>query len=217
MSLFSKLGKLFGTNKMPDEAKSAFTSAKDTRELMKNLDGLITRNQVEIKTIEKEMLKLGTMEEEEAEKVRAGKLPDVVKRIVLRTIKRLRKQIQNVEDRLSIFDKNINLHLNLIGKIQQMEAMQLRGVSENEIDDVIMDFEANFEAYTAAIEAGADMEAHVSKIESDEAELDALEKEVLGEKERATRDKELDDLEKEIMETAPKKEEPPEEEGLIAE
>lgn len=217
MSLFSKLKQVFGGGKVPDDMVEAFTSSENTKELLGNIDKLITRNQVEIKTQEKQLLKLGTMEEEDVDKVRAGTLSGVTRRMALRNIKRLRKQISNVEDRLNIYDKNINLHLNLIGKIQQMEAMQLRGVSEEEIDTVIMDFEANFEAYTAALEAGEDIEAHASRLASDEKELEALESELQGKTEPAARDKELDELEKEIMKSASEKKEKPEEDGLIAE
>ena len=54
---------------------------------------------------------------------------------------------------LRIYERNMNLHLNLIGKIQQMEAMKLGGVDEAKIDQIVMDFEEKLEKYAAKLEA----------------------------------------------------------------
>ena len=218
MSLFTRLGKMFSGGNMPDEAKAAFENSENTKDLLKKLDKVSTVNEVEMKGLEKQMLKLGEIETSEIDKVRAGKQNDVAKRLSLMEIKRLRKKQENLTDRLNIYDRNITLHLNLIGKIQQMEAMQLRGVSSEEIDDVIMDFEANFETYTEALAASEDFEAHASKVEADQEALNEIEKEVAGVSKRKEQDKELTDLENEIMgKKDEEKEKPTEEEGLMAE
>lgn len=205
MSLFSKLKKLFVGGRMPDEARDAFDKSDNTRELLSNLDNLITRNEVEIKGLEKELLSLGKIEEIEANKIREGSLNEAAKRISLMNIKRTRKQRQNVEDRFVIFDKNITLLLNLVGKIQQMEAMQLRGVSSEEIDEIILDFETNFEQYTEAVSAAEDLEEHASRVSEDEDKLKELEEEIKSGERRTEADRELDEIEKEILESTREK------------
>ena len=50
----------------------------------------------------------------------------------LRRIGRLRKQMDNLEERLRIYNRNINLQIHLAGKVQALDAMELRGVDESE-------------------------------------------------------------------------------------
>ena len=222
MNLFSKLGKLFTSGKMPDEAKSAFESSKDTRELLAKLDSLSTRNEVEMKSLEKEMLKIDEIEDVEADKIRAGSLSSSAKKLALMQIKRLWKKRSNLEDRLNIYDRNINLHLNLIGKIQSMEAMQLGGVEPDEIDSVMIEFEENFETYTEAIRTAEEFASNARKIDEQDKELKRIEQQISGGERQKEQDKELLELENEILgKKSPKdeKDEPQAEsdEGMAAE
>jgi hypothetical protein len=120
----------------------------------------------------------------------------------------MRRQLDNLEERMDIYDRNINLHLNLIGRIQQVEAMSLAGVDEAQIDDIILDFETHFEQYTETVAAGeAAITAKDTLKSASDNELAELESEIKGETEpqpKRAGEKELKDLEKEILADKPR-------------
>jgi hypothetical protein len=211
MSIFEKIGQLFKDTPLPDETKEVFVNTSDTKELLSGLDKLITRNELRLKQLNKELEKLENMEQEKVGKIKDSKVSGRAKNNVLRSIKRMRRQLDNIEQRIEIYDRNISLHLNLIGKIQQMEAMNLAGVDEEQIDDIILDFESHFEEYTetvsAAESASAEREPFKSASDSELAELEEEIKGVVEPKARSEQEKELRDLEKEIVSGKPKTEE----------
>jgi hypothetical protein len=185
-----------------------FLNTSDTKELLAGLDKLITRNELRLRELGKELEKLDQMEQAEVEKVREGKVSGRTKNNALRSIKRMRRQLDNLEERMDIYDRNINLHLNLIGRIQQVEAMSLAGVDEAQIDDIILDFETHFEQYTETVAAGEAATAARETLKSaSDNELAELESEIRGEAEpqpRRAGEKELRDLEKEILADKPR-------------
>jgi hypothetical protein len=208
MSIFDKLGKLFKDTPLPDETKEIFINTSDTKELLGGLDKLITRNELKLKQLNKELEKLEDMEQVVVIKVREGKVAGRAKNNALRSVQRMRRQLDNIEQRIEIYDRNITLHLNLIGKIQQMEAMSLAGVDEEQIDDIILDFESHFEEYTETVAAaeGAAVQ-HQPFRSASESELAQLEAEIKGEAQPAARSEEeeaLRELEKEITSGKPR-------------
>lgn len=207
MSIFDKLGKMFRDTPLPEETKDIFLNTSDTKELLGGLDKLITRNELRLKQLNKELENLEGMEQAEVEKVREGKVSGRAKKNALRSVKRMRRQLDNLEQRIEIYDSNISLHLNLIGKIQQMEAMNLAGVAEEQIDDIILDFETHFEEYTETVSAAESAAAEREPFKSASAgELAELEAEIKGEKEpepRSAEEEELRELEKEITSGKP--------------
>jgi hypothetical protein len=231
MSIFDKLAKLFKDTPLPDETKDIFVNTSDTKELLSGLDKLITRNELRLKQLNKELENLEEMEQADVKKIKEAAVRGRSKNNVLRSIKRMRRQLDNLERRIEIYDRNINLHLNLIGKIQQMEAMSLAGVDEEQIDDIILDFESHFEEYTETVAAGETVVEHEAMKSTSDEELADLEAEIKGEKEpeaktpeekdlrklaRSMEEEELRDLEKEIVEGKPrekKKKAQAEEEG----
>lgn len=204
MSIFEKLGRLFKDTPLPDETKEVFLNTADTKELLVGLDKLITRNEVRLKGLNKELEKLSEMEQAEVMRIHNNEVSGRTKNNALRSVRRIRRQLDNLEQRIEIYDRNISLHLNLIGKIQQMEAMNLAGVDEEQIDDIILDFESQFEEYTetvAASESAAAREPFKSVADSELAQLEA---EIRGEAQPRTADeKELRELEKEITSEKP--------------
>lgn len=182
--IFDKLKALFSRGDMPEEARGLFQQATTTRELLQGLDELLTRNELEFNELNREIAQLEEIEQEEIQKVRGGQLNDRVKQNTLLYIKRLRKQMDNLQNRLYIFDKNINLHLNLIAKIQDMEAMALKGVEEKEIDTIVVEFQTNFEKYMDSVVAAEAAEQYTHSLSPEEnVELKKLEEELLVSKE----------------------------------
>jgi len=207
MSIFEKLGRLFKDSALPEETKEVFLNTSDTKELLGGLDKLITRNELRLKQLNKELENLEDMEQANVKKIQDGSTSGRAKNNVLRSIKRQRAQLDNLEQRIEIYDRNISVHLNLIGKIQQMEAMNLAGIDEEQIDDIILDFESHFEEYTETLAAAEGVKAEREPFKSaSEDELEQLEAQIKGEAEPAARseeDEKLRKLEKEITSEKP--------------
>lgn len=202
MSLMDRLRSLFTKRAVPDDTRALFQNAKTTRELLKGLDDLLTRNELEHDVVNREITALEEREQAEIRRVQGGELPPRQKRNALLAIKRLRKQMDNLANRLAIYDKNMNLHINLIGKIQDMEAMQLKGVEEQQIDGIMEDFEENFESWMNSVTAGeAATEAASSAVMHDEAEIERLDREIGRklEQRRGEAEGELQALEREVL------------------
>ncbi|MCU0722601.1 MAG: hypothetical protein MUC63_03105 [Planctomycetes bacterium] len=181
MNILEKLKSLFSREDIPEEAKSAFSGAKSTSELLGGLDAVATRNEIESNKVKKEIDRVDAVLTEEETKIRGGSLEGRQKKYSLQYIKRLRAHLENLDRRMDIYDKNINLCIQLIGKVQDMEAMALRGVDEPTIDRIIMEFEDQVGKYMDVVNAGeAGFEGASNLSERHDKELDRLERELLG-------------------------------------
>lgn len=181
MALFERLRRLFALRALGDDARKAYQDAKSTAELLRRLDDVLTRNEVELGEVRKEVDRIESAERGECGKVREGKVEGRQKRYTLQTIKRLRHQLDNLEHRMAIYDRNITLHLNLIAKVQDMQAMSLRGVEETQIDEIITEFEQQLGEFTEAVRAGEASLAVVSDLVAEEDQaLRTLEGELTG-------------------------------------
>ncbi|MHC4597942.1 MAG: hypothetical protein ACYS47_02950 [Planctomycetota bacterium] len=184
MNILEKIRNLFsGGGGIPEEARSVIEKARSTRELLSGLDAVLTRNEMAFNKLKREIDKVVAILDEEEGKVQEGDLKGRQKRYTLQYVKRLRSHLDNLDHRMTIYDKNINLHIQLIGKIQDMEAMALRGVDEKQIDKIIMEFEEQVGEYMEVVHAGeAGFEGATSIAEREDKQLAALEKELLAEK-----------------------------------
>jgi carbon monoxide dehydrogenase subunit G len=211
MNLLEKIKNLFSKGGIPEEVKNVLADAKTTQQLLTGLDEVLTRNEMEFNKLKKEIDRVVSVLDEEEGKIKEEEdLSGRQKRYTLQYIKRLRSHLDNLDHRMTIFDKNINLHIQLIGKIQDMEAMALRGVDEKQIDDIIMEFEEQVAKYMDVVTAGeAGFEGATSISEREDRELARLEKEIVGETAPAEKEPEAPVTEKEHE--APVAEKKPEE------
>lgn len=181
MGLFQSLKKLFSSRFISDEARAAYERAANTSELLTALDDVLTHNEVELKVVQKEYEKLEGAERAEADKIREGDVAGRQKRYTLQSIKRLRLQLDNLEHRMAIYDRSITMNLKLIARIQDMEAMQQRGVDENKVDEILADYETQLMEFTDAAEATEESLAITSRlVEEEDQELAAIEAELAG-------------------------------------
>jgi hypothetical protein len=180
MSILDHLRGLFRRSDMPDEVRRAFERARTPRDLLRELDRVLTENEVEYKDLERELERLEEKERLESAKIREGAVEGRQKRSTLLSIQRLRRQMDNLESRLRIYDRNMSLHQNLIGKIQEMEAMRLRGIDEKAIDKIVMEFEEQLEKYEETMSAGELAETAERTTAREERELAEIEREILG-------------------------------------
>ena len=188
MPLMDKLKRLFTRREIPTEARDILKKAETPRELLHGLDQLITRNELEVNNINGEIEALESIEAQEMEKVRTAKLPDRSKNNVLRRIQRLRKQMDNLEERQRIYNRNINLQIHLVGKIQALDAMELRGVNEDRIDDILTDYEDELSRYESVLDTEDIATGELGSMLDDQKELSQLESQILNQ-ELETKDK----------------------------
>ncbi|MEM7261590.1 MAG: hypothetical protein AAF488_06330 [Planctomycetota bacterium] len=183
--VMDKIRKLFQRREIPRDARDLVNGSQSPKEVLQGLDELITRNEMEVTSINREIEALERVEGKEVERVRAGELPERSKNNVLRRVQRLRKQMDNLEERQRIYNRNINLQIHLVGRIQALEAMELRGVDETAIDSILNDYEEELCAYQNALETEDLIVSDLGPALDDSEELGGIEAEILGEPDAA--------------------------------
>ena len=185
------------------DAEQVIKDAHSTREMLEHLDELITQNEVELRKTRQELARLELSERASIENIKSGRVGDREKEFVLLQIKRTRTQMSNLKLKADILNKNIELHMNLVGKIQAMEAMDLRGIEQNVVERVMLDFEEGMEKFRDSVHTGEGVTQTREEVltSKDKEDLRKLEKEIMGEAPRAQRttDDELREIEEEIM------------------
>ncbi len=187
MSVMDQLRNLFQRADLPDETRQVYSKSSNPKELLKGLDLLRGHNEIELRNCEEELLGHERALAQEEEKVRRGGLTPTEETIILRRIERLEKQRSNLEKQVAIFNENVNLHLNLIAKIQELEAMRSRGVGEDEIDRLIEEVEGSVEEYKRvgiAAESGSAVPAAVDN-SAEKKRLEEIKRRIVGRKEPA--------------------------------
>jgi hypothetical protein len=185
MSVMEKLRNLFQREDLPDETRQLYLNSASPRDLIKGLETLRGRNEIELRENEEELIGLEKAILLEEDSVRKGGLTPTEETIILRRIERLEKQRANLEKQVSIYNENVNLHLNLIAKIQEMEAMRSRGVGEEEIDRLVDEVEDHVEEYkrvSIAAEGGANTVSAVDE-SAERRRLEEIKKRIVGVKE----------------------------------
>ncbi|MBK9975594.1 MAG: hypothetical protein IPP14_12555 [Planctomycetes bacterium] len=189
------------------EAEQVIKDSHSTREMLEHLDELITRNEVELRKTRQELARLELSERASIENIKSGRVGDREKEFVLLQIKRTRGQMENLKLRADILNKNIELHLNLVGKIQAMEAMDLRGIEQSVVERVMLDFEEGMEKFRENVTTGEGVTKARNEVltSRDKDDLRKLEKEILGEpksveNKNADIDAEIAKLERELSE-----------------
>jgi hypothetical protein len=93
--------------------------------------------------------------------------------------------------------------MNLVGKIQAMEAMDLRGIEQNVVERVMLDFEEGMEKFRDSVHTGEGVTQTRDEVltSKDKEDLRKLEKEIMGEAPpvHRTTDDDLREIEEEIM------------------
>src|SRR5271169_840257 len=145
--LLDKIKGLFVKKQVPDETRLLLEGVENVHELRRGLDEIVTRNEVELKEVEREIDKLEKMEISEKDKVKAGSLAEREKKNTLLAIKRLRTRMESYQKRHKIHEDNIDLHLSLLDKIDEMEAMELKAVKQEQIDSIAEDYDERLEKH----------------------------------------------------------------------
>ena len=226
-SLLGKIKNLFSRGKVPEKTEMLISGVDSVLELRNALDKEITENEVYAGQVDRELLKIGEQVEDQKAQIKSGGLNERAKIGALRTIKRLNGRIQSYERRLKILQDNIDLHFTILNQVDEMEAMEMKAVKREQIEEIAVDYEEHLEKHRDFVNAVrssvpdsdyedmlekkelAELEASIMA-EKDE-ELQNLEEEVMGAKEPAPKVKEdledLEDLEEDDLEERPSIEE----------
>ena len=187
MSVMEMLKALFQSPDLPDETRQIYRDAGNPRDLIKGLEILRGRNEIDLRENEQELIGLEKAIALEEDGVRKGGLTRTEETIALRRIDRLEKQKANIERQVSIFNQNVNLHLELIAKIQEVEAMRSRGVDEDQIDGVVNDVEdsvQNYRRVSIAAESGSAVAPAVDEA-AERRRLEEIRRRIMGQEEKA--------------------------------
>jgi hypothetical protein len=197
MNLLDRIKKLL--HGQAGDAEQVIRNATSTTDMLDQLDHLITQNEVELRKTRNELARLEMAESANVENIKAGRVGEREKEFVLLQIKRTRGQMESLKRKADILNKNIELHMNLVGKIQAMEAMDLRGIEQNMVERVMLDFEEGMEKFREAVQTGDGITKQKEEVLTarDKDELKKLEKEILGE---AAPEKKQSDMDKELAE-----------------
>ena len=182
MSVMEKLKNLFQSADLPEETRQIYNRAASPRELLKELEALRGRNEIDLRECEEQLLGVEKAIALEEQAVRRGGLTPTEETIALRRIERLQKHRANSERQAIIYNENVNLHMNLIAKIQELEAMRSRGVAEEEIDRLIEEVETSVTQYKRvgiAAESGAAASSAVDE-SAERRRLEELKRRILG-------------------------------------
>ncbi|MGE0434778.1 MAG: hypothetical protein AB7S36_21160, partial [Planctomycetota bacterium] len=187
MNLLDRVKQFLTGTELPPEAREKLEKALNYRDLLEALDRVCTANEVKLRELELEIGKLEAVERSEVEQLKEDGVTDRQKKLVLQRIQRVRRNIQMLDDKIDIHTKNIELHQNLMGKIQRIESMSLQAVDDELISEVVSDFEEQFDKYKSVLHTGEAAEQKVASPLStkDRVELKKLEEELLGKKEPA--------------------------------
>ncbi len=178
--MMNQIKKLWQKANFGVETTQLLRRAKNSAELLKGLDQLITQNELAIGDTHQEIESLERVELREMARIREGQLPARTKNDTLRKIKRLRCQMDHLEEKQKVYNRNISLQVYLIGKIQVLEAMNLRGLDDSTIDRIVSNYEHELLQYQAALDTEAALAEESDMVLDDTAELGEIEREVLG-------------------------------------
>ncbi len=179
MEIMDKLARLFQRPEIPPEARSIFQGARDPAQLREGLDALRARNEINLQEHEERMLSLEGGIEKYEQQVRENGLGREGQDVILRRVLRMRKEMDNLKGLITIYDDNTGLLLNLVARIQEMEAKKAIGVSEGDIDSFLEGVDANFQDYRHMRLAGNDADRSRVVQAADRKDLDELRMRIL--------------------------------------
>ncbi len=182
MGLGDFFKRLFGRGGDPDEEKPVDKEAM--REELDRYDELITRNEVELRKVMQELQRLELQERGSAENFKAGRIGDQEKEVVLLSIKRNRTRIESLKHRIHVYNKNIEVLQSMVDKHQTIAAMNLRGIENQMVERLAMDFDERKDKYMESIETANSMKGTDTGILtlSEKEDLKKLERELMGTK-----------------------------------
>ena len=148
--------------------------------MLKKLDKNLTKNEVRLEQLKKQILHLEQMEQQEITQIQKGKMTQRQERFSLQNIKNLRVRLARLEKRADIYQRNVQLQLRLIEKIEDVQAMHMQGVEEDQIDEILAEFELSIDEYNEILQTSITSTKELNFASEQPEELVRLKAEICG-------------------------------------
>jgi len=144
------------------------------------LDKLVLDSETQLRFIRQQIAACSIQEADMIQNLKNGSLGGREKEFALLAIKRDRVTMESLKSKAEILNKNIEAHMNTIGKLWAMEAIALRNIDSEMLERVVLDFEEGMDAYTK--ENSIELQPPSTLTSQHREELHQLENEILGSK-----------------------------------
>lgn len=180
--LLARIKSMFKRGEVPEKTEMIISGVESVHELRRALDDEITENEVYAGQVERELEKIGDQIEDKKALIKAGESNERAKINHLRAIKRLKQRADSYERRLKILQDNIDLHLAVLHRIDEMEAMEMKAIQREQIEEIAVDYDERSEAHRELVNVvrSAEIEPDYEDL-LEKKELAELEAEILAE------------------------------------
>lgn len=155
MNIIDRFRKLFESRAVSEEEKDIFTRAKTTSDLIRGFEEAMAPNSLELKERERQIDQIEATIGDLGQRLIAADATPTQKDRLNRQLDRLENDRRNVDRRLAILHYNIVRLQMLIGRIMEIEARQLAGVTEDDIDAILERADEELQRY-ARLESAAE-------------------------------------------------------------
>ena len=107
--------------------------------LLEGIDKLLAENHVKLKKLKREFTTLESNEQQEKAKIISGELSERAEGFVLDNLARLDIRLKSIEGEMNVLTTNINVLTTIEGKVKEVQAMALTGLTEEQIEEVLLD------------------------------------------------------------------------------
>jgi hypothetical protein len=135
MSLLDDIKKRFRGIDMPEDTRRIIEEAESPANLIQRVEDLKAQNLLDLHELENRALLLDRKMQEESDALnRAGAEGEAD--IHARRIELYEAERDSLRGRMALYSDNARMHLSIISKVQELEAMRARGVSERLLDNL---------------------------------------------------------------------------------
>lgn len=151
-----------------------------TTGLLQDVHQLITRNELELVEVGREIEKVTRLESERRSQVVAGFSCDQLKRIALREVRSYQKRVTSLESVERRFRENIKLHDAVGDRLEGIIASGMKSISTVEIEEMFLDYQEKLANHRNVMASVDSILNRPDGDDSDVVDLLALEKEIMS-------------------------------------
>lgn len=200
MALWENFKKIFKKRRsgepelLPDDKTVEASFLADSRKQLQLFDEHATVAEAKIEQLSEEIDRYEQEDLLSQETLKSCPSNSWLEKNLLLKIERGRVHTENLKRQVEIYNQNIRVYLNLMSKIEEMQAMRLGGLSEDKIQNIWLDFKEKAEQYQNLLhtdEASREPQSFLTeKLVSDLNTLKSPSEPIARKRERA----EIDDL-----------------------
>lgn len=149
------LMRLFARRKseLPPGVPGLLAKSDQPEAVLSGIDKLLTENQVRLEKLRQEAFKLEATRAAEVAKVERGAMGERVEALILDQIGRIETTLSRLDGEMRIVTRNLETLSKVEGRIREVQAMALKGFSEEQIEAIILDHAEKKERYLETVGA----------------------------------------------------------------